>query len=131
MPEGHSRTIRLAPYFGSCCFRMVTLHRPLDRLCNSQVVQYEQRAVSIKLRTPSAVEHLHLSWHQTAARLCLGPPPDRGAVSEAFAFGADSQKCMSPAASTRALSPYTPHVVYLSSSLQHSLMYAVGHCRQA
>lgn len=68
------------------------LHRPCQ--CTPQVVQYEQRAVSIKLRTPSAVEHLHLSWHQTAARLCLGPPPDRGAVSEAFAFGTNSNKCI-------------------------------------
>jgi hypothetical protein len=76
--------------------RKVMLHRLTDRRCTPQVVQYEQRAVSIKLRTPSAVEHLHLSWHQTAARLCLGPPPDRGAVSEAFAFGTNSNKCITP-----------------------------------
>lgn len=56
-------------------------------MASAQVVQYEERTVSLKLRTPAAVEHLHLSWHQTAARLCLGAPPDRGAVSEAFAFG--------------------------------------------
>ena len=51
------------------------------------MVQYDDRTVCLKLRTPAALEHLHLSWHQTAARLCLGRPPDRGATSEAFAFG--------------------------------------------
>lgn len=53
----------------------------------SQVVQYDDRTVSLKLRTAACYENLHLSWHQTAARLCLGKPPDRGATSEAFAFG--------------------------------------------
>jgi hypothetical protein len=81
-------TVRLNVVCGACgCQKVTSAAEDRWRRCPSQVVQYEQRAVSIKLRTPSAVEHLHLSWHQTAARLCLGPPPDRGAVSEAFAFG--------------------------------------------
>ena len=52
-----------------------------------QVIQYDDRTVCLKLRTPTAFNHLHLCWHQTAARLCLGQPPDRGATAEAFAFG--------------------------------------------
>lgn len=74
-----------------------------------QVVQYDDRTVCLKLRTPSATEHLHLSWHQTAARLCLGPPPSRGAVSEAFAFGGGARSCwdnsITPECCARQLAP--------------------------
>lgn len=52
-----------------------------------QVLQYEERAVCLKLRTVEAALTLHMSWHSTAARLCLGELPSRGASSEAFAFG--------------------------------------------
>lgn len=68
--------------------RLSVSPHPLALHCTArQVLQYDDRTVCLKLRTPASYEHLHLSWHQTAARLCLGRPPDRGATSEAFAFG--------------------------------------------
>lgn len=59
-----------------------------------QVLQYEERAVYLKLRTAESAHTLHLSWHPMAARLCLGQLPSRGASSEAFAFGEQLQEAL-------------------------------------
>lgn len=52
----------------------------------SQVVQPDRYTLSLRLRTPLSQGWLHLSWHPLAARVCMGAPPVRGAVSEAFSF---------------------------------------------
>jgi predicted ribosome quality control (RQC) complex YloA/Tae2 family protein len=52
----------------------------------AQVVQPDPYTLSLRLRTPLRHGWLHLSWHPTAARACVGPPPPRGAASEAFSF---------------------------------------------
>mmetsp|Transcript_13410 Transcript_13410/g.40547 ORF Transcript_13410/g.40547 Transcript_13410/m.40547 type:complete len:763 (-) Transcript_13410:349-2637(-) len=52
-----------------------------------QVIQYEDRSVCLRLRTLEGSGTLHLSWHTSAARLCLGDPPARGGASEVFSFG--------------------------------------------
>ena len=30
---------------------------------------------------------MYLSWHQTLARICIGPTPERGSTAEAFSLG--------------------------------------------
>ncbi|KAK9823179.1 hypothetical protein WJX72_000857 [[Myrmecia] bisecta] len=52
-----------------------------------QVVQSDASTLCLLLRTVERKGWLHLSWHQAAGRLCTGPPPERGAAAEAFAFG--------------------------------------------
>lgn len=49
-----------------------------------QVVQPDKFTLALRLRTPLDHAWLHLSWHQAAGRLCIGRPPARGDVSEAF-----------------------------------------------
>lgn len=49
-----------------------------------QVVQPDKFTLALRLRTPLSHGWLHLSWHPTAARLCVGRPPARGDVSEGF-----------------------------------------------
>jgi hypothetical protein len=49
-----------------------------------QVVQPDKFTLALRLRTPLDHGWLHLSWHQAAARLCIGRAPARGDVSEAF-----------------------------------------------
>lgn len=51
-----------------------------------QVVQPDKFTLCLRLRTPLSHSWLHLSWHPTAARLCVGRPPTRGDVSEGFAL---------------------------------------------
>lgn len=51
-----------------------------------QVVQPDKFTLALRLRTPLSHGWLHLSWHPTAARLCMGRPPARGDVSEGFAL---------------------------------------------
>jgi len=53
-------------------------------VCVFQVVQPDRYTLALRLRTPLAQGWLHLSWHPTAARLCVGRPPARGDVSEGF-----------------------------------------------
>lgn len=55
-------------------------------LPDHQVVQSDKFTLSLRLRTPLSQGWLHLSWHPTAARVCLGQPPHRGDVTEAFSF---------------------------------------------
>jgi hypothetical protein len=53
---------------------------------DAQVVQPDKFTLTLRLRTPLSQGWLHLSWHPTAARLCMGRPPARGDVSEGFAL---------------------------------------------
>lgn len=62
-----------------------------------QVVQPDKFTLSLRLRTPLSQGWLHLSWHPTAARVCMGQPPYRGDVTEAFSLaeqvGAQHHRC--------------------------------------
>eukprot|EP00775_Hariotina_reticulata_P013451 gene13451-13577_t len=51
-----------------------------------EVIQPDKFTLSLRLRTPLSQGWLHLSWHPTAARVCMGQPPVRGDVAEAFSF---------------------------------------------
>ncbi|KAK9848333.1 hypothetical protein WJX84_002062 [Apatococcus fuscideae] len=52
-----------------------------------QILQTDEQTICMRLRTVSASGWLHISWHPTSFHLCMGPPPVRGAASEAFSFG--------------------------------------------
>jgi hypothetical protein len=51
-----------------------------------EVVQPDKYTLALRLRTLDEQGWLHLSWHPTAARVCMGQQPQRGAASEAFSF---------------------------------------------
>ncbi|KAF8058048.1 rqcH [Scenedesmus sp. PABB004] len=55
-----------------------------------EVVQPDRCTLALRLRTPLAQGWLHLSWHPVAARVCMGQPPPRGDVAEAFSFAAQA-----------------------------------------
>ena len=44
----------------------------------------DESTLALNLRTIDRRGWLHISWHAVAARVCLGPYPERGEASEAF-----------------------------------------------
>lgn len=58
-----------------------------------QVIQASDTSVCLSLRNRESLEQgapkqwLHLSWHRINGRICIGPSPQRGSISEAFSLG--------------------------------------------
>eukprot|EP00879_Flechtneria_rotunda_P017853 GHRR01018713.1.p1 GENE.GHRR01018713.1~~GHRR01018713.1.p1 ORF type:complete len:705 (+),score=256.20 GHRR01018713.1:640-2754(+) len=67
----------------ACCHELTNSWVPSKV---EEVVQPDRYTLCLRLRTPLTQRWLHLSWHPTAARVCLGQPPIRGDVAEAFSF---------------------------------------------
>ena len=51
-----------------------------------QVVLPDTSLLCLRLKTLEHQSWLHVSWHHTAARICVGSQPVRGHASEAFAL---------------------------------------------
>jgi hypothetical protein len=50
------------------------------------VIMAEESTLTLCLRTLSQSGWLHISWHQVAARVCMGMAPNRGEAAEAYPF---------------------------------------------
>lgn len=73
----------------------------------TSVVQTDANTLCLSLRTPAHPGRawLWLSWHPTAARLCLGPPPPVRPDADAFSLGAQLRARLAGAALTSASVP--------------------------
>ncbi|GBF97380.1 hypothetical protein Rsub_11027 [Raphidocelis subcapitata] len=82
-PRGHGRQTLDYTALAACVAELQAEWVPSKV---EEVVQPDPYTLSLRLRTPLRQGWLHLSWHPTAARACVGPAPPRGAASEAFSF---------------------------------------------
>jgi hypothetical protein len=51
------------------------------------ILMAEETTLSVCVRSISQRGWLHISWHHTAARVCMGMDPERGEAAEAYPFG--------------------------------------------
>eukprot|EP00976_Prorocentrum_cordatum_P082393 1184799-Prorocentrum_minimum.AAC.3 len=52
-----------------------------------QVIQVDVHTLVLGLRTVNRSGWLYISWHPTAARICMGAPPDRKPDAAVFSYG--------------------------------------------
>ena len=61
------------------------------------VLMADENTLALNLRAVDRRGWLHISWHTVAARVCLGPYPERGEASEAFPIAKlANEKCATP-----------------------------------
>ena len=65
----------------ACCHEMQSLWVPSKV---ESVLMADESTLALRLRTFDRQGWLHISWHHTAARVCIGEAPGRGEASEAF-----------------------------------------------
>lgn len=84
---------------------------------DGQVVQWHEQSVALKLRNERSMTWMYLSWHPEAARVTCGSQLKRGAVSEAYTFGAALNRLLNGRILTTATLPIPfERVVQLSFS---------------